>query len=304
VKARALRVEYFRPGFAASLVLVTAAYLVMGLAAGIAWRFTGDDSWLKGYFEVPAALLAAFLGAVQLWSSYKVLRRFEPDEAMYPAWLCISGSAAFNLSGVLLRQVLSVESRINPLAGSSSWSPALASCLERFGHLLGGTGRFALLSAGLWMVLGVYRKQGLVARLKAIDWAFGALAAAYVVRDLVDMVAASKYRSLDAVELISGATDPLLLLLLVVCALLYRSNRRMGAGAISRCWNAFALGIVLVSIGVGARWAVNWGYLPWPYDSLFWYVWLPADAAFALAPVYQLQAMDQASLALQPGRAN
>jgi hypothetical protein len=76
----------------------------------------------------------------------------------------------------------------------------------------------------------------------------------------------------------------------------------MGPGAIGRCWNAFAVGVALVCIGLVALWAGRWGYLPWPYSSLFWYVWLPADAAFALAPIYHLEAIEQAGLPSQGGR--
>lgn len=304
MKVRALRAGAYRPGFSASLLLVTAAYLAVGLVAGIAWRFTGDDSWIEGYFRIPAALLAAVLAVVQLWFSIQVLRRFEPGEVMHPVWLCICGSAAFNGAGVLLSQVLSVESPLNPFAGSSLWWPARAASLRQFGHLLGGTGRFALLSLALWMVLGIYRRSGLLARLKLVDWSVGALMTAYVLRDLLEMTIASKHRTVPIAEIVSWLTDPLLLILLVVSILLYRSNEQMGPGAIGRCWNALALGVALICIGVGSLWASRWGYLPWPYSSLFWYVWLPADAAFALAPVYQLEAIQQATLPLQAGRAD
>jgi hypothetical protein len=291
--------DYSRIGYSTGLVLVTAAYLVAGLLAGIAWRFTGEDSWIVGYFQIPAALMSLGLAAVQFCFCVQVLRRFEHGDQMYPVWLSASGCAGFNLAGVLFSQILSVDSAINPLTVTSLWSRKFGAVLYDFGHLLGGTGRFALLAISLWLVLGIYRRHGLLARPKLSDWIMFALMAAYVVSDLRDMIAASSRRTVDLLEIVSWFTEPLMLLLLVTGVLLYRSNRAMGPNIIERCWNAYALGIVLICVGLGALWAGAWGYLPWPYSSLFWYVWLPADAAFAVAPIYQLEAIKQASLPLR-----
>jgi hypothetical protein len=68
----------------------------------------------------------------------------------------------------------------------------------------------------------------------------------------------------------------------------------MGEGWIGRCWRAVCVGIFLMCFGVIALWATAWGYLPWPWSSLIWYLWLPAGAAFALAPAYQLEAIQRA----------
>jgi len=92
------------------------------------------------------------------------------------------------------------------------------------------------------------------------------------------------------VEIANRPVDPLLLLLLMKAALLYRSAQQVGPGSIARCSNAIAVGVALVCIGVVALWAIRWGYIPWPWSSVTWYLWLPADAAFAPAPVYQLEA--------------
>jgi hypothetical protein len=113
---------------------------------------------------------------------------------------------------------------------------------------------------------------------------------------LLDMVAASSHRSVPAAEIVSWLTDPLMLIQLVVCPSVVPLQPQLGHGAISRSWNAFGVGVALVCIGLGSLWAGTWGYLPWPYSSLFWYLWLPADSAFALAPVYQLEAIQQADL--------
>ena len=57
---------------------------------------------------------------------------------------------------------------------------------------------------------------------------------------------------------------------------------------------AFSVGIFLLLVGDVMIWATVWGYLPWPWSGLGWFVWIPAAAAFALAPLYQWEAMRSA----------
>src|SRR5207237_7601 len=76
--------------------------------------------------------------------------------------------------------------------------------------------------------------------------------------------------------------------------LLFRSVRRMGGGWIGKCYAAFSAGVFLILLGDAAIWATAWGYLPWPWSALTWFVWIPAAGAFALGPAYPLEAMQQA----------
>ncbi len=75
----------------------------------------------------------------------------------------------------------------------------------------------------------------------------------------------------------------------------------MGAGWISKCYGAFSVGIFLTLVGDVTIWATSWGYLPWPWSALGWYVWIPTAVAFALAPVYQWDAMQSAESSRTPG---
>jgi hypothetical protein len=101
-------------------------------------------------------------------------------------------------------------------------------------------------------------------------------------------------KAFSAAEILNFPADPLLWVLLAQALRLFRSVERMGAGWISRCYGAFSVGIFLILVGDVMIWATVWGYLPWPWSALGWFVWIPAAVAFALAPLYQWEAMRNA----------
>jgi hypothetical protein len=214
---------------------------------------------------------------------------------MRKAWSLISFSAGFDFVGTLCVQVLAVQSALNPLSRMAWWSRAEADSIRQFGLFLGGTCRFATLAAGLAWALKAYRRSGLLARLTAIDWGFLAVMGIYMSLEIYDVAMALRTGWRPAPVMIMGwPTDPLLWLLLAEALLLYRSVRQMGGGWISRCWKSFSVGIFLIVLGDISIWAVSRDYLPWPWSALEWYIWLPAAGAFALAPVYQLEAIQSA----------
>ena len=51
--------------------------------------------------------------------------------------------------------------------------------------------------------------------------------------------------------------------------------------------NPTSIGVFLTAIGDAGIWAAAYGYLPYPWSAAVWFVWLPAAAAFALAPAYR-----------------
>jgi hypothetical protein len=117
----------------------------------------------------------------------------------------------------------------------------------------------------------------------------------YVVREATQVVVANRQgRQFSLAEIVNLPTDPLLWVLLAQALRLLRSVQKMGPGWISYCYAAFSVGIFLVLLGDVAIWATNWGCLPWPWSALEWYLWVPAAAAFALAPAYQWEAMRHA----------
>jgi hypothetical protein len=271
------------------------AYLTVGLLAFTYWRFTGNIAWVEEYFRLPCALALVLLAAAELLFCLRVRGEYSPAQLMRKAWNLIAISAGCDLAGALLVQILSVQTAFNPLNQTAWWSPSEAASLREYGLVIGGSLRSAFLAAGLFQSLRSYRKSGFLARLAVIDWVLLVVTGAYVVREASDVIFAMQHgKHPRPAEVLGWPTDPLLWLLLAESMLLYRSVSQMGPGWVGRCWKAFSLGVALVVIGDIAIWATSYGYLPWPWSSLGWYVWLPAAAAFAMAPAYQLEAVCRA----------
>jgi hypothetical protein len=167
--------------------------------------------------------------------------------------------------------------------------------VQQAGLVAGGTVRFALLAAAFYGVLRIYRASGLLARLERIDWIALAGMGIYVGLEARETILAIRAGMKPPVAMIlSWPTDPLLLALFGEALLLYRSARPMRPGLIGKCWRAMAVGTLLVALGDFLLWAARSSYLPWPWSAVEWYVWLPAEAAFAAAPIYQLRAIQAA----------
>jgi len=277
------------------ILIVTGAGVSLGLASFAAWRTTGDALWLNLYFQWPAPVLMVGLAAVEAWLSLSVRRAFLPVEPLYWAWTLIGASAACDLLGNVCSQWLSSGSPLNPLLHSAWWSQDQAQELRQFGLVMGGLLRYFLLAAGLLAVLRIYRKAGFLGRLAATDWVLLGIVVTYVAKETGEVVLALYHgKSPGISEILGWPVDPLLLVLLFETRLLARSVQRMGKGAIGQCWKAFSIGVLLVWLGDLGLWATVWRHLPWEWAALGWYVWLPAGGAFAVAPAYQLEAIEHA----------
>ena len=285
-----------RPAFGCSTLipLVTASYLIVGLVVFAVWQIAGNNAWIEEFFRVPGALLLVWLAAVGLLFSLRVHRGFLPGEPMRRGWQLIAFSAGSELAGSVLVQVVGTESRLNPLTyfpHGAEQVPAWRS----LGIFFDGPCRFALLAAALFLVLQLYRQSGFLGRYTVLDWVVLTAFGAYVVREAAEVVVAmQRGKSFPPGQILNFPADPLLWVLLAQALRLLRSVQQMGAGWISRCYGAFSVGIFLTLVGDVAVWATSWGYLPWPWSALGWYVWIPAAVAFALAPVYQWEAMQSA----------
>lgn len=289
-------------GCATFIALVTAAHLAVGLAVLAVYLLSGNAVWVEQFFRVPGALLLLALAGMQLAYSFLAWRGFDPGEPMRAAWGFISLAAAWEVAGTLAIQILSSGTIMNPLRGAAFW-PDAAGWIRDAGHIAGGTCRFACLATGLFYALRVYRHAGFLARLLWPDRLILLGLAGYIVWEFADLgIAIQHGKHPAAAEMAEWPVDPLLWVLLLEAMLLYRSVRAMGPGWIGRCWMAFGVGVALVSLGDISSWAFAYGYLRWPWVALGWYVWLPASAAFALAPAYQLHAMRAASAGGAPTR--
>ena len=268
---------------------VTAAYLAVGILALGAWLITGNAAWAVEFFQVPAPVLMVCLALTEFCLAALVIRHFSTDDLLRPGWTLIASSAGCQLIGMVCSQILGVQSRINPLLLLPKGG-YLIPLMRNIGLLAGGTFRFAFLAGGMHFALKAYKQSGLAVRRRWMDWGVSVVFAVFLLRNVVDVVVAIRAGKSPGIwELLGWPVDPLLLVLLLQALPLIRSAGRMGNGRIGLCWKAFSAGIFMTALGDVGLWAVNYGYLPWPWSSVTWYLWLPAAAAFARAPAFQLE---------------
>lgn len=268
---------------------ITAAYLAVGILALGAWLVTGNPAWAIQFFQVPAAVLMVCLALTEFWLASLVIRHFSSDDLLRPGWTLITASAGFQLIGMVCSQILGVQSRINPLALVPQASSVIP-LMRNIGLLAGGTFRYAFLAAGLYFALKAYRQSGFRGRVLWIDWFACAAFAVFLLRNVLDVASAIRAGKIPgAWEILSWPVDPLLWVLLLQALLLFRWASRMENGRVGLCWKAYSAAIFLTALGDVGLWAINYGYLAWPWSSVTWYLWLPAAAAFARAPAFQLE---------------
>ena len=271
---------------------VTAVYLAVGLVTLVQSLMSGRFRALELLFRYPGAALMVALSAAAVWFSLQVLREFSPGEPLRLGWRLIALAALCSVFSTLCVQVLSTSLVSRLFDQQVMQAGGAGSLIQKAGVLAGGTIRFTLLTAALWNVLRIYRQSGLLPRFEAMDWVVLAGIALYVGLETRETVLAIRAGMRPPLGMVLGwPTDLLLLGLSAEALLLYRSARQMRPGLIGKCWQSIAIGTFLVTLGNVLLWAARSSYLPWPWSALEWYVWLPAEAAFALAPLYQLQAV-------------
>jgi hypothetical protein len=289
------------PGVPALVLFGAAGYLAIGIVVFVLWRISHQDFWIEDFFRLPGALLLVWLAGIGLYYSLRVWRAFDTGEPMRRAWQLIALSAAADFSASLLVQIFGTQSRLNPLTYAAGG--AFIASWRSAGLMIGGTCRFGMLSVGLLLVIMLYRRTGLLGRLAWVDWGLLLLFGAYIARETTDVVIRLQEgrKPLSGAEIFGLPVDPLLWVLLSQALRLYRSVKPMGLGWIGKCYAAFSVGILMVLLGDVAIWATNWGYLPWPWAALGWYAWIPAAAAFAVAPLFQWEAMRSAEVSRATG---
>ena len=271
---------------------VTAVYLAVGLVTLIPSLMSGQYRGVELLFRYPGAALMVALSAVSAWFSLQLLGEFSPGEPLRLGWQLIALAALCSVFSTLCVQVLSTSLVSRLFDQRVMQEGGAGSVIQQVGVLAGGTIRFTLLTVALWNVLRMYRRSGLLARLEAMDWVALAGIAVYVWMEVRETGLAIRAGMRPPLGMVLGwPTDPLLLGLFAEALLLYRSARQMRPGLIGKCWQSIAIGTFLVTLGNVLLWAARSSYLPWPWSALEWYVWLPAEAAFAMAPLYQLQAV-------------
>jgi hypothetical protein len=278
-------------------VWTTGAHLAIGIACLLAWFQSGADWWLDYYFHYQGAMFFVCVGFVDLMLCWKAWSQFEPDETLRSAWLLIALASLYRVAGYLFSQILSVDSLINPhRLFSASWDSGLAITFRQYGMIVSGPLQMAVLAWGLFIVLRTYRRLGILGRLKSIDLLLIAAVSVFTLRQLyeINLWLQATGRPDSLYKVLGWASDPLLSILLVEAILIRRAVLETGWGLIAKCWGALMVAIVITSLGDVGLWATSHNYIPWPFETVTWYVWYPASAAFALAPAYQLEAVHRA----------
>jgi hypothetical protein len=158
-----------------------------------------------------------------------------------------------------------------------------------------------LLACGLFIVVRVYKRLGLLARLTVYDYGLLSIVVGYTLSFLIEVSQAHLRLpgTVTVTKVINWASDPLLGLLLLEAIFIRRSVANMGCGLIANCWSAFTAAIFLTSIGNMGLWATSHEYLTLPYSALTWGIWHFAMAAYALGPAYQVEALRRATSSLE-----
>jgi hypothetical protein len=231
--------------------------------------------WIPLFFEYPATLTVIALNVAGFGLSLAAVRQFSRGEPLRLAWSLIALAAAANLASGVLSQV-----------SGDGWLRARL--------ILGGPMQTVLLLAGLAPALGVYRRAGILGRLRGRDRVTIAIAAAFSVWEICDLVFQTSGFRAGFQQAVNLSNDPLLTLLLIEATLIRRSALKMGRGLIARCWGAFSAAILLTFLGDVGVWLAAHGPVPVPLAGTAWYLWFLASGAYALAPAYQLEACRRA----------
>ena len=270
------------------IIALAAAGGVAGLVTWVHWIATGDAAWVNAFFRYPNAVFTVVVCLLEAGFCFEAWRQFEPGDALRPAWFWL-----------LLASLAHFTGRVLGLPGSETVAATQLVSMKELGEVIGGPIQMSLLFAGLANVAVHCRKLGILRRLTRIDYALLLLLAALTVRTTIGISAyTSAGKPVTWVVAVLWTSDPLLLLLLAVSVALHRSAANLGHGMIANCWRSFVVAIVLTSLGSASTWCLDCTVTP-IWTSLGWYVWLFADAAFALGPAFQLAALERARVGVR-----
>jgi hypothetical protein len=279
-----------------TIIWVTCIHIAIGLVALSAYVLSGNETWIRVYFDYEGALFFLVFGALEFVLAALAWRQFYADEPLHKAWTFIMLASAVRWVGLVVGNWLNAPTYINPLFYFvRPWDPQAAGSLRELG-LLVGRFNMLLLAVGLGIILRLYKQLGILARLKLIDYSMLALVVGFVLRQGLQIYHFVSHQTgpltFRAAHL--WLTDPALACLLVEAILLRRAVVSMGWGLISKVWGSYTLAIFLTSLAHIGVWAHGYRYIPWQIGAIAWYLWFVVTAAYALGPAYQLQASSRA----------
>ena len=266
-----------------AILALILANTAVGLAGWVHWQTTGEVRWLIAFFRYPNTFFIILVGAAEVGFCAYARQQFERGDALRSAWSWLTLAAMAHFTGTLLTTFF--ESRTD--------SPSQWNTIHDAGQALGGPAQMALLLVGLVRVAIHCRRLGLLKRLTRSDHLLLALVLGLTVRTVYGIWRyLSGGKPVTWVMAANWTSDPMLILLLVVAVLIRRSVFRMGRGMIANCWRSFVAAILLTVIADAGLWCLQCTSAPWA--GLGWYLWFIADATFALAPAFQVAALEHA----------
>jgi hypothetical protein len=184
--------------------------------------------------------------------------------------------------------------RVLALPGSTSVAATQTATMNDVGRLLGGPFQMSLLLAGLVHLLLGLRRLGLLRRLARFDYVLLLIVAGLLIRTFYG-ISAYNAGGKPVTFLVAAlwTSDPLVMALLATAVLIRRAVAPLGHGLLANCWRSFVVAIVIISVASATSWCLQCSnYEVW--TSFNWFLWLPADTAFALAPAFQVAALQHA----------
>jgi hypothetical protein len=284
------------------LLIATSAHLLVGVVTHTRWLLGGNETLFRYYFGYEDPLFLVACTILECTLAYAARKQFSPGQLLHRAWSLIAIAAILHVVGMTLSHILCTDSYLNPLVACHvSWYKNARAILTPLSFFIGGPLHMAVLFGGLVLALRLYRKHGIQKTLKGPDWIILGAVIAYTLHVAYVLIRTrfGVTRPFYPLEFLTWANDPLLCVLLLQAIFLRRSVVQLGQGYVAKCWGAYVVAIFLTSLGSMITWATNYSVLPYPESAFGWYMWPLVYAAYALAPIYQVEAAQAAQVRLR-----
>lgn len=260
---------------------------VLAFAAWVSWMAfggwspsgAGDFAAMEAVFGTPYKIFLTLMAAAGALLSFGAMRQFPRPHPLHAAWQVLGVAAVCRLVGGVWVAA--------PWIATGRGLPGF----EAAGQLIAGPVSLCALGFGLLFAYRAYRSLGLQATPKLVDYALLLAGALFTLRHAGQIAGILWHGPLpEPMVMLGWLSDPALLFTLAVAVPLRRMAASQRGGLVAACWSSMAAGTMLTFLGNQMLFLETSFYLPWPYTSITWLIWIPAAAAFTLGPAYQFAA--------------
>ncbi|MBK7928762.1 MAG: hypothetical protein IPJ98_15090 [Bryobacterales bacterium] len=271
------RFVWFAAGLFGALAL--AAWLSWMAFGGWSPATPGDFAAVEAVFGTPYKIFLTLMAAAGAMLSFGAMRQFPRHHPLHAAWQVLGVAAVCRLLGGVWVAA--------PWIVTGSAMPHH----EAAGLFIAGPVSLCALGFGLLCALRAYRSLGLTWTPRPADYALLIAGALFTLRHAGQIAGILWHGPLpEPMVMLGWLSDPALLFTLAVAVPLRRIAASQGGGLVAACWSSMAAGTMLTFLGNQMLFLETSFYLPWPYTSITWLIWIPAAAAFTLGPAYQFAA--------------